>query len=351
MSDASYNITPFPLRHPDELREAMAQAKSLPELRTLAANYHRAVLAWAGPQAVWRRDSRSDDEPEQRSNRYQRHPLAVRFGPPPVDETSPDFTALRNSLKKHKLRHAIILYEGMVLCGWSRYRAGLEADVDLRFKECKGPPMDAIECIVSEDAMRRHMNYTQRVMQAAKMVTTTHGGDRKSTSARSEHLKSLSDSPDQTDICPLEITQAMAANWWNVTPKGVARALKTLREASDSPVAKEIETALGLGKNTFGQVAVLIEKPDEEQWETVQSDEWKYSKLRKPLAKEYQPQRKPFPPPQNRVGRIFEQITDRQARRNFIKDVILDRLDDDDRLWLDELQREWLKEYEEKYQA
>jgi hypothetical protein len=52
------NVFPFPAQHPDELREAMRWAKSLPELQALGARYFRAVRAFAGPKAVWIEDAR-----------------------------------------------------------------------------------------------------------------------------------------------------------------------------------------------------------------------------------------------------------------------------------------------------
>jgi hypothetical protein len=303
-------------------------------------------------------DRDRDEAQEERwspGNRYERHDLAMRFGPPPVDERSPAFKEMVADIKANGLHHPLILYEGKVLCGWTRYRAGLEANIELRFVTCQGTAMDAVKRIISEDGLRRHMNYTQRVYAAARMVTSTHGGDR-----RSAHKSGKA----QVDKCPLdrwagyqvanlrlEITQAMAADGWDVSQRSVWNAIKTLREASDSPVAKEIETALRLGKTTFGQVTALIEKPAEEQQGIVRSDEWKFGRLRERLAKERQPKR--AVPPQNRLGKVFERIDGRQARRDFIRHVVWDRLDEEDRIWVKTMLggEDWFRRYEGKYGA
>ena len=71
------NVILFPARHPDELREAMAQAKSLPEMRALGARYFRAVRAFAGPNAVWIEDAREPPDEAKRRRLVAARPPAL----------------------------------------------------------------------------------------------------------------------------------------------------------------------------------------------------------------------------------------------------------------------------------
>jgi hypothetical protein len=278
---------------------------------------------------------------DQRPNRYERHPLAVQFGPPPLDERSPAFKALRDSVKK-KLRHPIVLYEGKVLCGWSRYRACLEAGTEPVFEECEGSAMNAIERIVDDDGLRRHMNYTQRVYAASKMVTSTHGGDRNSVNRNSEYLRKTA--AEQEANLPLAITRDMAANWWDVSVKGVSDALKTLREAEDSPVREKIDAALTLGKVSFGQVSTLVQKTTEEQWDVVQSDEWKFGKLRERLAPEHLPKRMALSP-LGRASRMLD-LLDETSLCDLFERRIWPRLGDEKRAQVVSFVSPWAANYE-----
>jgi hypothetical protein len=51
------------------------------------------------------------DERWSLGNRYERHELATRFGPPPLDERSPLFKAMVADLKANGLRHPLVLYD------------------------------------------------------------------------------------------------------------------------------------------------------------------------------------------------------------------------------------------------
>ncbi len=65
---------------------------------------------------------------------YRRHPLSCAL---PTYE-QPQLDELAESIKRHGLRHRIIVFEGMILDGWNRLMACAAADVSPDFREVDG---------------------------------------------------------------------------------------------------------------------------------------------------------------------------------------------------------------------
>jgi hypothetical protein len=140
--------------------------------------------------------------------------------------TEEEFKELKADIKKTGLRFPIKLFEGkQILDGRSRYNACVELDeehwpVDFKAEEFIGTTADALAYVISMNVKRRHLTASQRAIIAARLVTTTLGGD------RSVKL-------------PTEITQENVATLSGVAVKMVTDAKKVLNH-SDPELAKKV---------------------------------------------------------------------------------------------------------------
>jgi hypothetical protein len=145
------------------------------------------------------------------------HPLCVKLIPPQTDKEAEELLA---DIRKNKLQVPVMLHKGQILDGRGRYDACLKLakeGVETGFKTVlyRGTDEEARDYVISINLKRRHMTTSQRAMWAARMVTTTHGGDRK----------------NQSGNFPLEMTQAEAAECFNVSTSLVTDAVKILPDA------------------------------------------------------------------------------------------------------------------------
>ena len=106
--------------------------------------------------------------------RMKVHPAANLF---PMLEGAA-FAELVADVKANGLREPITLYEGKILDGRNRARACVKAKVCPRTRVWKGT--DPLAYVVSLNLARRHLTESQRAMVAARLVQTSHGGDRRS---------------------------------------------------------------------------------------------------------------------------------------------------------------------------
>jgi ParB-like chromosome segregation protein Spo0J len=147
------------------------------------------------------------------------HPLCTIIPPCTEDE----FKELKKDIKDNGLQVPIKLFEGKILDGRSRYRACVELVekefhlVELRTEDFTRPASDALAYVISMNVKRRHLTASKRAMIAARLVTTTLGGD------RSVKL-------------PTEITQEKVATLSGVAVKMVTDAKKVL---DNDPVLTE----------------------------------------------------------------------------------------------------------------
>ena len=87
----------------------------------------------------------------------QQHPLSAAFPAMSAD----DFAALVEDIKANGQREPVMVYEGMVLDGWHRYRACAEAGIkpqQFNFPAGKDP----VAFVLSHNLHRRHLTPSQR---------------------------------------------------------------------------------------------------------------------------------------------------------------------------------------------
>ena len=119
------------------------------------------------------------------------------------------FAGLVENIRQVGLREAIWTYKGKIIDGRHRYRACLEAGVEPKFREWDGVG-DLTTFVVSANLHRRHLTTKERIEIAAKLVTSSHGGDRRS---------------DQAAKLPI-VSQAQAAAMMKVSVRSVGTACR-----------------------------------------------------------------------------------------------------------------------------
>lgn len=158
------------------------------------------------------------------------HPFANIF---PLIE-GPEFEALVADVKAHGLIEKIVIFEDSILDGRNRYRASIAAGlIDRAAPAHDGIGMqewcraflpehegDPLEWVFSKNALRRHLNETQRAAAAAKYETLSHGGERSGQDAN------------------LQVTRRRAAERFNVSERSVASAKKVLTEGAPELIAR-----------------------------------------------------------------------------------------------------------------
>lgn len=173
------------------------------------------------------------------------HPYADLF---PLIEGQ-EFEALVAGMKADGYRSGeeIILYDGKILDGRNRYRAGLAAGI---FSEDDDPQtrwefaqfgtegIDGIfsaeevargplAFVIAKNIHRRHLDESQRAMVAARIANLTHGGDRKSDQAANLPLDPAGENTKRASMGG--VPQAEAASLLNVSERSV-RAAKAVEE-------------------------------------------------------------------------------------------------------------------------
>jgi N6-adenosine-specific RNA methylase IME4/ParB-like chromosome segregation protein Spo0J len=164
------------------------------------------------------------------------HPLADIF---PLIEGE-EFDALVADIREHGLREPVILHDGKILDGRSRYLACLEAGVDCRFETYEGD--DPAAYVVSLNLKRRHLSESQRAMVAAKLATLDLGANQHSEGTSIEEASRL----------------------LNVGHASVERARTVQRDG-----APELQRAVERGDVSVSTAAYVATCPIEEQREIV----------------------------------------------------------------------------------
>src|SRR5437762_7214601 len=95
---------------------------------------------------------------------YEQH-LLGRLLPPMAPD---DFQRLAADIAAHGLLEEIVLYQGTILDGWSRYRACQARGIKPRFREFTSH--DPVAYVLSRNVQRRHLSVVQilRVLEAAR---------------------------------------------------------------------------------------------------------------------------------------------------------------------------------------
>jgi hypothetical protein len=111
---------------------------------------------------------------------YEQHHLG-RLLPPLVEQ---DFTRLRQDIAANGLLEEIVLYQGKILDGWSRYRACHYARVEPRFREFTGD--NPVAYVLSKNVQRRHLHPVQllKILEAARPALEAEAVARKRVGVR-----------------------------------------------------------------------------------------------------------------------------------------------------------------------
>jgi ParB-like nuclease domain len=94
---------------------------------------------------------------------FQPHPLCALF--PPIKGA--DFEALKEDIKEHGLRQPIVVCEGLILDGGSRYHACVEVGVEPAMVEFEGD--DPTSFVLSANLQRRHLSAGQQAAIVASV--------------------------------------------------------------------------------------------------------------------------------------------------------------------------------------
>jgi N6-adenosine-specific RNA methylase IME4 len=164
------------------------------------------------------------------------HPAANLF---PLMEGEA-FAELVADVKANGLREPITLYQGKILDGRNRARACVKARAKPKTRVWKGS--DPMAYVVSLNLARRHLTESQRAMVAARLVDTSHGGDRRS-SGRSAGR-----------------TQEQAAAELTASPRSVRQAARVIRDADP-----ELAAAVDAGHVAVSLAEKLVGRPVREQ--------------------------------------------------------------------------------------
>jgi ParB-like nuclease domain len=88
------------------------------------------------------------------------------------------FDELVADIRQHGLLEPIVLLDGRILDGRNRYHACQEAGAELKTVDWNGEAGDALDYVVSQNVIRRHLRPRQKGTVAAKIANPKHGGDR-----------------------------------------------------------------------------------------------------------------------------------------------------------------------------
>ncbi len=111
---------------------------------------------------------------------YEQH-LLGRLLPPMGQD---DFQRFAAGIAARGLDEEIVLYQGKILDGWSRYRACQAVRVEPRFREFAGD--DPLAYVLAKNVERRHMNPVQilKVLEAARPALEAEAVARKRAALR-----------------------------------------------------------------------------------------------------------------------------------------------------------------------
>lgn len=96
---------------------------------------------------------------------YEQHPVAAKLMPGGMDET--EFTAFCEDVEQRGILMPVTLYEGKVLDGWHRYRAGQKTGTPFKTIEYAGK--DPAGYIASVNVLRRKLSSLQRALVGARL--------------------------------------------------------------------------------------------------------------------------------------------------------------------------------------
>lgn len=98
--------------------------------------------------------------------RLEIHPFALLL--PTADRE--DMTRLRDDIRKHGVKVPIVLFDGRILDGRSRYTAARDLRLPVPTVDFEGTVADALDLVASYNLHRRHLNQSQKAAVAARIA-------------------------------------------------------------------------------------------------------------------------------------------------------------------------------------
>lgn len=190
----------------------------------------------------------------------QQHPLSAAFPSMSAD----DFQALKDDVEQHGQREPIVVFEGMVLDGWHRYRACV--DLGIKPHTMSFPAEDdPVALVKGANLHRRHLTASQRAAAVvacsawvpagrpkkgapgapfstkAELAKEAHVSERTIAQAKVAHKAGLTDAVKSGALTVKEAAQVASGKPAKVLPPGPAPAPRgqTL-PPDDGPSAEEI---------------------------------------------------------------------------------------------------------------
>lgn len=166
----------------------------------------------------------------------KQHPLSAAFPAMSAD----DFAALVEDIKVNGQREPVIVFEGMVLDGWHRYSACVQAGIEpqrFTFDASKDP----VAFVLSQNLHRRHLSASQRAAAVVACAEWAPSGRPKkvepsSTFSKREELSKVA------GVTPRTITDAKAAHKAGLTD-AVKDGAMTVKEAAQVARGKPAKPA------------------------------------------------------------------------------------------------------------
>lgn len=171
--------------------------------------------------------------------------------------------ALREDIRAHGVREAVVFFDGAILDGRNRYMVARELGLPYPRREFGSRPsdgMDPLAFVVSHNLARRHLSESQRASIAARLANMEQGRP----TGKPANLPLLGDAHQE----PARVTQADAARLLNVSERSV-RAARQVQEGG----APELVAALDAGAVAVSTAADLTALPKTQQAEIVAKGE------------------------------------------------------------------------------
>lgn len=162
------------------------------------------------------------------------HELANIF--PSMEED--EFRVLRDDISENGQQVPIVTYNGKIIDGKHRHKACLELGIEPIMEEYEGG--NPLAFVIGANLARRHLSSSQKAMIAAKLVTTTWGGDR------------FGDKE--------EVTTEMVSQSMGVSKRQVERGRRVAEKAI--PVVQELVES---GEVSVEDAADIAREPEEKQ--------------------------------------------------------------------------------------
>jgi len=107
------------------------------------------------------------------------HPLCAAI----PEMTEREYFSLREDISGSGLLEPIVLFEGMILDGWHRYRACMDLEIEPWFKPFDGPD-SATDYVISRNFRRRDLTEEQVSMAMGRLAKVERGGNAGVTAVR-----------------------------------------------------------------------------------------------------------------------------------------------------------------------